>query len=162
VNPAFICTVGIWTSIAVCALLSASCGRVGGTQGDVEEKTARVTVWSERFEIFLEHRLIVTNSPTKFITHVSDLLTLESRREGPVPFALRPGSGAPLTHIDLRPARDGIYTPELTFPAPGEWRVSLLIPLSGEDYTVDLPPSDITQRSSGAPAPREPWSDPGN
>jgi membrane fusion protein, heavy metal efflux system len=159
VNLAPIRMVGLWASIALCALLTVSCGRVGGSAEEAEEKTAQVTVWSERFEMFLEHRFIVANSPTTFITHVSDLMTLEPRREGPVTFVLRPGSGAPLTHVEPKPARDGIYIPELTFPTPGEWHVSLLIPLSGEDYTVELPPFTVfasAEEAARAPGPESP------
>jgi hypothetical protein len=94
----------------------------GGSQGSAEEeeKTAQVTVWSERFEIFLEHQLIVVNTLTRFITHVTDLETLEPRREGPLTFVFGHGSGTPLTHVEPKPARDGIYLPELSFPTAGE------------------------------------------
>jgi multidrug efflux pump subunit AcrA (membrane-fusion protein) len=104
---------------------------------------SQVTVWSERFEIFLEHPLIAVNKPTEFVTHVSDLITLEPRRKGPVTFTLRYGSETPIKHVDPKPARDGIYIPELTFPKPGNWNVSLAIPLAGQDYVVDLPPIKV-------------------
>jgi hypothetical protein len=87
VNLARIRPMGLWAPIAVCALLAMACGRVGVSQEDAEAKTAQVTVWSERFEIFLEHRLIVAHTPTTFITHVTDLETLEPRREGRSPSA---------------------------------------------------------------------------
>src|SRR5215211_6311509 len=120
--------VRLWAWMAACALLVVACGRAGISQEGTaeEEKTAQVTVWSERFEIFLEHRLIVVSTPTKFITHVTDLTTLEPRREGPLTFILRAGPEEPATHVEPTPARDGIYIPELTFPTPGEWIVSLV------------------------------------
>ena len=102
-----------------------------------------MTVWSDRFEIFLEHLLIVVNTPTNFITHVTDLMTLEPRREGPLTFILRRGSEEPTTHIEPTPARDGIYIPELTFPKPGEWILSLRIPSAGQEYVVELPPLTV-------------------
>jgi hypothetical protein len=133
--------VNIWAWLTLCALLVAACGRLGGSQGSTEEeeKTAQVTVWSDRFEIFLEHRLIVVNTPTKFITHVTDLTTLEPRREGPLTFILRRGSEEPITHVEPTLARDGIYIPELTFPKPGEWILSLRIPSAGQEHVVELP-----------------------
>ena len=54
-NLARIRMVGIWASMTVCVLFTASCGRLGGSEEGAEEKTAQVTVWSERFEDFLEH-----------------------------------------------------------------------------------------------------------
>ncbi len=138
-------TVSLWAWIAGCALLVVACGRAGIPQEGAgeEAKTAQVTVWGDRFEIFLEHRLVSVNTPTKFITHVTDLTTLEPRREGPLTFTLRQGSEAPITHVEPTPARDGIYIPELTFPKPGEWIVSLLIPSAGQEYVVELPPLTV-------------------
>ena len=138
-------TVSLWAWITVCALLVVACGQVGTSQEGTaeEEKTAQVTVWSDRFEIFLEHRLIVVDTPTKFITHVTDLTTLEPRREGALTFILRRGSETSITRVEPAPARDGIYIPELTFPQPGEWLVSLHIPSAGQEYAVELPPFTV-------------------
>ena len=104
---------------------------------------SQVTVWSDRFEIFIEHPLVAVDQPTEFVTHVSDLATLEPRRQGPVTFMLRFGSESPVEHVELKPARDGIYIPELTFPKPGDWNVSLVIPVEGEDHVVDLSPVKV-------------------
>lgn len=38
-----------------------------------EVKTAQISVFGERHEIFAEHRLVVTGTPTKFVTHLTDL-----------------------------------------------------------------------------------------
>jgi hypothetical protein len=154
-------TVTSWAWVALCALLVVACGRPGGSQesAEEEEKTAQVTVWSEQFEIFLEHRLIVVKTPTRFITHVTDLETLEPRREGPLTFVFGHGSGAPLTHVEPKPARDGIYLPELSFPTAGEWQMSLVIPLAGHDYRVELPPVTVfatKEEAASAPEPESP------
>ena len=134
--------VRLWAWMTACVLLVIARGRAGISQEGTaeEEKTAQVTVWSDRFEIFLEHRLLVVNTPTTFITHVTDLMTLEPRRKGPLTFILRRSSEAPITHVEPTPARDGIYIPELTFPKPGEWILSLLIPSAGQEHAVELPP----------------------
>ena len=107
------------------------------------DENSQVTVWDERFEIFLEHPLIAVNEPAAFVTHVSDLATLEPRKSGPVTFILRLGSAAPIKHTEHKPARDGIYIPELTFPKPGDWTVSLAIPLEGKDHIISLPPIKV-------------------
>ncbi|MBT9140466.1 MAG: hypothetical protein DDT30_01043 [Dehalococcoidia bacterium] len=126
--------------------------------GHGAEKSSQVTVWTERFEIFLEHAFIVANTPTKFITHVSDLQTLKPRGKGPVTFILRRGSETPDKHIARAPVRDGIYIPELTFPLPGEWSLSLVIPLEGKDHLVELPPFEVYgshEEVDRAPFPKE-------
>ena len=152
----------LWGILCAGVLLVAACDRLqdgAAPQENQEEKTAQVTIWSDRFEVFLEHRLLVVGTPTTFITHVTDLTSLEPRREGPVTFVLRQGAAAPIEHIAPAPARDGIYLPELTFPQPGEWMVSLRIPLAGEEYVVPLPPFTVfasREEAANAPEPDAP------
>src|SRR6188508_2790094 len=57
-----------------------------------EEKTAQITVWTDRHEIFTEHRLVPAGVATKFVTHVTDLKTQEPRSAGPIRFVLRQGN----------------------------------------------------------------------
>ena len=63
----------IW--LCVGALLVTACDRLGlGAPGQASkpaagqqeepEKTAQITVWSDQVEIFLEHRVLVVNTPT--------------------------------------------------------------------------------------------------
>jgi cobalt-zinc-cadmium efflux system membrane fusion protein len=123
-----------------------------------DEKSSQVTVWGDRFEIYIEHPFIVANTPTKFITHVSDLVTLEPRKKGPVTFILRHGSEAPIEHIEQAPARDGIYIPELTFHQSGKWGVLLVIGLEGKDHIIELPPFEVYgshEEVDRAPFPKE-------
>ena len=54
-----------------------------------EETTGQITVWTDRYEVFAEHKAPVVNKPTKFITHVTDLRTAEPRTQGIVKFVLR-------------------------------------------------------------------------
>src|SRR5688572_23756309 len=93
----------LWGVLCLGTVLLASCGREGvsASPPEEDEKTAQVTVWSDRFEIFLEHRVLVVNTPTKFITHVTDLTTLEPRREGllGVGFSQAVARQVPLTAI---------------------------------------------------------------
>jgi membrane fusion protein, heavy metal efflux system len=151
----------LWGVLCLGTVLLAACGREGVSAAPPEEdeKTAQVTVWSDRFEIFLEHRVLVIETPTKFITHVTDLTTLEPRREGPVTFVLHQGTAAPSTQVVPAPARDGIYLPELTFPQPGEWHISLRIPVEGQDSVVTLPPFIVfasREEAKNAPEPAAP------
>ncbi len=113
---------------------------------DEEPGTAQITVWGERYEVFAEHRLVVAGVPTKFVTHVTDLQTLEPRAEGPVTFRMRPtGEPAidPIEHDDRAPSRPGIYEPMLTFPKAGAWDLSLTVPHAGGDSTIVLPPIQV-------------------
>lgn len=109
----------------------------------VEEKISQVTVWTDRVELFLEHEYVVVDTPVRFITHVTDLVTLQPRREGPVTFVMQGPSGERNELTVEAPARAGIYLPELTFPKPGAWNVFLRIPIDSEEYIVNLPPMEV-------------------
>jgi len=104
-----------------------------------QQKSSQVTVWDDRYEIFLEHPFIVVNTPTKFVTHVTNRAKLEPRRKGSVAFLLTDSSGIPTKHVEKAPARAGIYIPKLTFPQSGIWKVSFIIPADGKEYAVELP-----------------------
>lgn len=102
-----------------------------------EPKTAQITVWTDRYEVFAEHRAPAANQATTFITHVTDLHTLEPRREGMVRFVLRQGETV-VEHQQAAPARAGIYLPGIIFPKAGDWQLTLLIPTDGTNAPVEL------------------------
>ncbi len=104
-----------------------------------EAKTAQINVFGERHEIFAEHRLVVAGTPTKFVTHVTDLKTMEPRREGAVRYRLQLGQEVPVEQIEKTPTRAGIYEVSLTFPQPGEWSVALVVPTEEGEKTIDFP-----------------------
>ncbi len=108
----------------------------GHDHGD-EPKTAQITVWTDRHEVFAEHRAPVAGKATTFITHVTDLHTLEPRREGMVKFVLRQGETV-AEHPQAAPARAGIYLPGIIFPKAGDWQLTLLIPTDGTNASVEL------------------------
>ena len=78
-----------------------------------------MTVWTERHEIFLEHRPIVVGTAVTFVTHVSEIATGEPRSDGPITFVLDDATPAHEVQVPA-PARPGIYLPEIVFSVPGE------------------------------------------
>jgi cobalt-zinc-cadmium efflux system membrane fusion protein len=132
-------------ALAFVALAVAGCRRASDGHGhehadgghEHEEKTAQITVWTERYEVFTEHKAPVINKPTKFITHVTDLQTLEPRTEGMVKFVLRQGDSV-FEHPQAAPERAGIYIPAITFPKTGDWQATLLVSTGGSNAPVEL------------------------
>ncbi|MHC4647752.1 MAG: efflux RND transporter periplasmic adaptor subunit, partial [Planctomycetota bacterium] len=126
--------------------------------GPAQEKSSQVTVWTDRFEVFLEHAFIVANTPTEFVTHVTDRVTLEPRRKGSVTFVLTDSSGISTRHVEKTPVRSGIYIPSLTFRQPGMWNVSLSLVVDGKEYVVELPALKVYKSQDEvdrAPVPEE-------
>ncbi|MBI5395325.1 MAG: efflux RND transporter periplasmic adaptor subunit [Verrucomicrobia bacterium] len=143
-------------SASVGLLLLLGCNRAkdpghGSAHAPADEpKMAQVSVWTDRHEIFAEHRLVVAGAPTRFVTHVTDLKTLEPRREGPIRFQFALGQEPPLEHIEKTPSRAGIYEPKLTFPKAGEWNVSVFIPTDGAEAELKLPPVKVFATADAA------------
>ncbi len=104
-----------------------------------EEPVEQVTVWGDRYEVFLEHKAVLAGRPTDFTTHLTDLRTFEPRREGKVSFVLTPVDGPEIVHVEEAPRRPGIYVPALRFPDPGEWTIALRIPVDGAEVLEILP-----------------------
>lgn len=114
-----------------------------GHAHDGEPHTAQINVFGERHEAFVEHRLVVAGTPTKFVTHLTELKTLEPRREGEVRFRMRFGQEAPVEQVEKAPARAGIYEAMLKFPKAGEWNVALIVPSAGGEETIAFPPVKV-------------------
>ncbi len=130
----------------------------GTGQGHAEEdepRTDALTVHGGRHELFIEHRLLVAGSPTRFITHVTDEVTGEARREGPITFVLRRGDDPPTEVPVPEVARLGIYLPDLTFPAPGTWEVAVRIPWAEGVDEVPLPTRTVYSTEAEAAASPE-------
>ncbi|OHB63649.1 MAG: hypothetical protein A2Y76_09500 [Planctomycetes bacterium RBG_13_60_9] len=124
---------------AVAATSEDAYDHAAGGHGDGDAKTSQITVWGERFEVFLEHPFLVAGEPAGFVTHVSDLTTGEPRTAGPLIFVITNSSGTLREYVAPVPARPGIYIPQLTFPSAGEWAVTLKVPLDGVAHEVKLP-----------------------
>ena len=142
-------------SLLTLAALAAGCDSDHPHPHDHEEgepRTDAVTVHSTRHELFIEHRLLVAGQATTFITHVTDLVTLEARSAGPVTYVLRRGDGAPVEVEVPAPARTGIYLPELTFPSAGTWQVSLQVPYPDGVDEVPLPARTVFASAKEAAA----------
>ena len=148
--------------VAVC-MTAAFCHAQGhghdhGAGGHGEGRAIAFTVWTETFEIFAEHPFAVAGTPVPYVTHVTDLNTYLPRTEGPVTFVMTRGSQT-IEHPDPTPARDGIYIPELVFPGPGTWSVTLKIPMTGKTHDVAFPDVEVyatEDEADHAPDPVEP------
>lgn len=120
-----------------------------------EEKTLQATVWDERFEIFLEHKRVVVDVSTPFVTHVTDLSSFEPRREGKLLFSFRQGDAPAVEQVDEAPKRAGIYIPEIKLPKAGEWTFRLRV----AERDIELPKLRVyasQEEARRAPEPEAP------
>ncbi len=108
-----------------------------------EHEPTRVTLWDRDIELFIEFEPIVAGVPTRFITHVTHLDGWRAREQGEIRLVLSTAGQTPIEMTVDKPARRGIYLPDLTFPSAGQWRIEVQVPLDGgvsaqsiEDVTV--------------------------
>lgn len=139
---------------------SNGCSRHGSPiAGGEAPKTAQINVFGERHEIFAEHRLVSVGTATKFVTHVTDLKTLEPRQAGPIRFRLQLGQEAAIEQVEKAPVRAGIYEVMLTFPKAGDWRVSVAVPTEEGEKVIPFPPVKVfasADEVARAPEPEAP------
>lgn len=109
-----------------------------------------MTVHSGRHQLFIEHRLLVAGVSSKFVTHVTDDITGEPRREGSITYVMRLGDRWPTEVTAERPDRAGIYEVMLTFPSAGAWRASVRIPWAEGTNEVALPERTVFATAEGA------------
>jgi cobalt-zinc-cadmium efflux system membrane fusion protein len=118
-------------------------------------RTIPVTVWTDRYEVFLEVPPLVAGEPAPFVTHITVLDGFVPRRRGPVTFVLEQGR-ARLTHVEDQPRREGIYLSDLVFSRPGIWKLTLQIPEDGSTFTLSLGELTVyadAERAAHAPLP---------
>jgi membrane fusion protein, heavy metal efflux system len=105
---------------------------------DEDEVLAQITVWSGRHEVFAEHPPLISGVPALFLTHITDLQSLEPVRAESITFILSLEKESPFS-VTSAPAKPGIYEPKLTFPRPGIWNVTVVIPSGEGEDKVALP-----------------------
>ncbi len=117
------------------ALLPLACSRLTTASAQdehghdhAEDASIAVTVWSEHHEVFPEYDVPVSGETSAFHTHVSVLATGAPRRAGPVTYRFTRGDDQTFEVVDRAPARDGIYTTEVSWPRGGVWAWTLVVP----------------------------------
>ena len=121
-----------------------------------DERAHQVTIWDDRFEVFCEYPYPVVNEPATFVIHFSTLATGEARSAGPLIVAARHDSEKTFEHREAKPAREGIYLPEITFPLEGTWTLTLVVPVDGTDHRIEVPPVTVYHCEDDADAASDP------
>ncbi len=88
------------------------------------ENTVSYTAWTDACEWFVELDTPVKDHDAAFAAHVTLLDTFAPARSGVFKVEARSGGQTASTAADA-PARPGIFTPSIRFPAAGEWTLTL-------------------------------------
>ncbi|MBL7008492.1 MAG: HlyD family efflux transporter periplasmic adaptor subunit, partial [Planctomycetes bacterium] len=109
-------------------LLAAACAPAAdhdhGAATAPEWPSRALTTWTDRFEYFIEHDLVLPGRPAGLAVHVTRLADGAPRTEGPLRMVLRLGEATVERHLEA-PARPGIYLDDFVLPEPGAWTWSI-------------------------------------
>jgi multidrug efflux pump subunit AcrA (membrane-fusion protein) len=95
--------------------------------GDAETQPVRLTVFSEKLELFAEYAPLVAGRPAEFLCHFTILETGQPVRLSALSVRAVPEKGAPVVAEGLHPVRDGIFKPSMTFAADGEYELEFTL-----------------------------------
>ena len=133
-----------WHAVFLAAiLLSLACSPVhaggghdhgaGGhdDHGAHEEEEGRsalvITHFSEQSELFLEFPALVANAPSRFLAHFTNLRDFSPVRAGTLTVTLSQGGAVKAGFRVREPARDGLFTPEVTPRDAGDYDLALTL-----------------------------------
>ncbi len=116
------------------------------------ENAVSFTAWTDACEWFVELETPEVGHPAAFAAHVTLLDSFEPATSGSFRVEARAG-GETATTSATAPARPGIFTPSIIFPAAGEWSLRLTFDGHG---TTDATEWTVTVYESGQlPPPAE-------
>ncbi len=110
--------------------------RDGGTP-DHELDPLSVTLFTSKLLLFMEYPHLVVGQPAAFLAHLSVLETGEPVRAGEFTLEAVPENGPPVAVQLHAPKREGLYIPEVTFLAAGEYEARIVV--SGPHVSDSIP-----------------------
>ena len=112
-----------------------------------------VTRYTNSTEIFMEYPALVTNVKAKFLIHLTDLKNFKAVTQGVLTVEFTNEKGTNLSITEMEPARDGIYTPVVTFAEPGNYK--MIIDLTGDQVSDKIIVNDVVIYSNESELPHE-------
>ena len=120
----------------------------------VEAESVAVTVWTDRFELFMEYPQLRVGQATRFAAHLTRLEGSQPVKRGPVVFEfLSPNGDVVGREVLDEPVRPGIFVPEVVFGQPGNLTLRIRIQSEGE---IRVSPIEIFASDVHSPPPRQP------
>ncbi len=119
------------------------------------EEAIAVTVWTDRFELFMEYPPLRPGVPARFAAHLTNLADYRPVTAGPVRFEFRRQGRVVETAVVDQPLRPGIFVPEVAFPEPGELTLNVMVESATPPGVIEAPPLRVYDADAAAPAPPE-------
>ncbi len=118
-----------------------------------EQENFGVTVWTDKFELFLEYPPVRAEIPAVFTAHLTELKGSKPVTEGPVVFRFMKGQEVVKMLMMGNTETPGIFAPDVTFDGPDE--LSLVIEVMNDSLEGEIDAGSITVHEVFA-APAQP------
>jgi RND family efflux transporter MFP subunit len=137
------------------ALVLTACGGSGGGPSEAEDHEhagAVVTTWTDSLELFMEYPPQVAGMPgDPWAIHLTRLEGWRPVGEGSLTLFFTGPDGSAHTVRAEAPSRPGIYTPAPTLPAPGDYRLAMVLESGGRRH--EIPAGRVTVHASEGDLP---------
>ena len=107
-----------------------------------EQENFGVTVWTDKFELFLEYPPLRAEIPAVFAAHLTELEGSKPVTEGPVAFRFMKGQEVVKLLMMGNTETPGIFAPDVTFDGPDE--LSLVIEVMNDSLEGEIEAGSIT------------------
>ncbi|MBA3503799.1 MAG: hypothetical protein H0T65_25785, partial [Deltaproteobacteria bacterium] len=97
-----------------------------------------VTRWTERTELFMEHKPLIVGKETGFAAHVTEMPTFKAVTAGSATITLTMVGSPPLEGSVKEPSNPGIFRPTITPPKAGtcELKMSIISPQLTDAFVI--------------------------
>jgi RND family efflux transporter MFP subunit len=97
----------------------------------VHPENASVSKWTDASELFMEYPPLVKGESARFLIHLTNLRDFSAVKNSPLTIDIYQGEVKVLSHVETRPSREGIYTPDITLNTTGYH--TMVLSLSGDE-----------------------------
>jgi len=118
-----------------------------------EHSGTSVTQYTNSTEIFMEYPALIINNEAKFLIHLTDLKNFKAVTQGILTVEFTNEKGAKFSIKEMEPARNGIYTPVVTFAESGNYK--MIIDLTGDQVSDKIIVNDVVVYSNESELPHE-------
>lgn len=113
--------------------------------------TIVVTDFTERSELFLEFPALVAGVPSRFLAHFTDLRDFSPVRAGTLTVTLSQDGAVKAGFRVRAPARDGLFTPEVTPRDAGDYDLTLKLESADLNVVHELGPVTVYPTEDAVP-----------